>query len=219
MDLFSRSWSALRAAVEEVSGAQWIRPSGCTGWLVQDLVFHLIIDAQDLLITLATPSTAEPAIDAVSYWQLDENAPDGTDPHSEFVRRSANAYGSTDGEYGVKYHFNDLAGAAARVAGTADPADRVETRGQTLTVADYLGAYVVEATLHHLDLVAHLPEIPAPPAEGLATTRHVLEKLAGTTIPASFTDRDAVLVATGRRAPTEAETAALGDLALPLVLG
>ena len=32
------------------------RPSGCTGWLVRDLVCHLIIDAQDVLITLVTPA-------------------------------------------------------------------------------------------------------------------------------------------------------------------
>jgi hypothetical protein len=39
--------------------------------------------------------------------------------------------------------------------------------------------------------------------------------------PASFSDTNALLVGTGRRAPTGAETAALGDLAtrLPLVLG
>jgi hypothetical protein len=49
----------------------------------------------------------------------------------------------------------------------------------------------------------------------------MLEKIAGAPFPASFSDTDALLVGTGRRAPTEAETAALGDLAarLPLLLG
>jgi hypothetical protein len=88
-------------------------------------------------------------------------------------------------------------------------------------VDDYLSAYVVEWTLHHLDLIAHLPGAAEPPAEGLARSRATLEKIAGTAFPTSFTDRDALLVGTGRRAPAAAEKAALGDLAakLPLVLG
>jgi hypothetical protein len=49
----------------------------------------------------------------------------------------------------------------------------------------------------------------------------MLEKIAGTAFPASFSDEDVLLVATGRREPTEAEAAELGDLAarLPFVLG
>lgn len=90
-----------------------------------------------------------------------------------------------------------------------------------LTAGDYLGAYVLEWTLHHLDLVAHLPGVAGPPEAGLARTREMLEQLAGTRFPASFTDRDALLVGTGRRAPTATERAELGELAarLPFVLG
>jgi hypothetical protein len=79
----------------------------------------------------------------------------------------------------------------------------------------------MEWTLHHLDLVAHLPGAAGPPAEGLARSREMLEKIAGAAFPASFPDKDALLVGTGRRAPTGAENAELGELAakLPLVLG
>lgn len=68
MDLFSSSWAALRAAVAELRDQDFERPSGCTGWLVRDLVCHLIIDAQDVLITLVTPIDAEPTRNAVTYW-------------------------------------------------------------------------------------------------------------------------------------------------------
>lgn len=90
-----------------------------------------------------------------------------------------------------------------------------------LTVADYLSAYVLEWTLHHLDLIAHLPAAPPPPAETLAAARTALERIAGAPFPASLPDRDTLLVGTGRRVPTAAERAALGPLAagLPLVLG
>ena len=90
-----------------------------------------------------------------------------------------------------------------------------------LTVGDYLSAYVMEWTLHHLDLIAHLPSAAEPPAETLAAARALLEKIAGAPIPASFSDKNALLIGTGRRAPTGAEEAALGELAakMPLVLG
>jgi hypothetical protein len=47
-----------------------------------------------------------------------------------------------------------------------------------------------------------------------------LEKIARAPFPASFSDEDALLIGTGRRTPTDAEKAALGDFAkLPLILG
>jgi hypothetical protein len=49
----------------------------------------------------------------------------------------------------------------------------------------------------------------------------MLETIAGTAFPVSFSDEDALLVGTGRRPPTDAQKAELGDLAakLPIVLG
>jgi hypothetical protein len=49
----------------------------------------------------------------------------------------------------------------------------------------------------------------------------MLETIARAAFPASFSDKDALLVGTGRRSPTDAEKADLGELAakLPLVLG
>ena len=51
------------------------QPSGCRGWLVRDLVCHLVIDAQDVLITLATPAEKEPTRDAATYWEIVEPRP------------------------------------------------------------------------------------------------------------------------------------------------
>jgi hypothetical protein len=217
VDLFSRSWTALRAAVDELSDQDWGRPSGCTGWLVRDLVCHLIIDAQDVLITLVTPAETEPTVDSITYWDLVE-PPTGEDPLDALIPRLAAAYGDPKL---LKFHFDDVGSAAGRAAELADPGVRVSTKDEVLTVGDYLSAYVLEWTLHHLDLIAYLPSAAGPPAETLATARASLEKIAGAPIPASFSDRDALLVGTGRRAPTDADTAALGGLAakIPLVLG
>jgi hypothetical protein len=216
VDLFSLSWTALRAAVASLSDPDFARPSGCAGWLVRDLVCHLVIDAQDVLITLATPSDAAPTRDAVSYWQVSHTPPTGDDPLDALIVRLAAAY---EDPGLLKFHLDDVGSAAGRAARLADPALPVSTQEQTLTAGDYLDAYVLEWTLHHLDLVAQVPG-DGPPAEGLARTRSMFEQLAGA-FPASWSDTDVLLVGTGRRAPSDAEATELGDLAakLPFVLG
>lgn len=208
----------MRAAVAELGDEDFVRPSGCAGWLVRDLVCHLVIDAQDVLITLVTPVDEEPTRDAVTYWAVSRTPPTGEDPLDALIVRLAAAYR----EPGLlKFHLDDVGSAAGRAAGLVDRGLRVGTQDQVLTAGDYLDAYVLEWTLHHLDLIAHLPDAAEPPAEGLARTRAMVEKIAGIAFPASFSDRDALLIGTGRRAATAAERAELGASAaeLPLFLG
>jgi hypothetical protein len=217
VDLFSHSWTALRTAVAGLRDEDFGQPSGCTGWLVRDLACHLVIDAQDVLITLVTPADAEPTADAATYWEL-VGPPTGEDPLDALMPRLAAAYGEP---WLLKFHLDDVGSAAGRAARLADPAARVSTKGQVLTVGDYLSAYVVEWTLHHLDLTAHLPAVAGPSAESLAAARGLLERIAGVRFPGALPDADALLVGTGRRPPTGAERAALGELAgrLPFVIG
>ncbi len=92
VNLFSHSWAALRAAVAELPDEAFAQPSGCAGWLVRDLVCHLVIDAQDVLITLATPATTEPTADAMSYWSVTHQPPTGDDPLDALIVRLAAAY-------------------------------------------------------------------------------------------------------------------------------
>jgi hypothetical protein len=180
-------------------------------------VCHLIIDAQDVLITLVTPADTKPTRNAVTYWNVAEAPPAGDDPLDALIVRLAAAY---EEPWLLKFHLDELGSAAGRAAELADPELRVGTRDEVLTAGDYLGAYVLEWTLHHLDLIAHLPDAAGPPADGLARSREMLETIAGTPFPASLSDKDALLVGTGRRAPTDAERAELGELAakLPIVL-
>ncbi|SFI98321.1 maleylpyruvate isomerase N-terminal domain-containing protein [Amycolatopsis sacchari] len=217
MDLFAHSWTALRGAVAGIPDEAFDRPSGCRGWLVRDVVCHLVIGAQDVLITLVTPAEGPATVDAVTYWHLVE-PPTGEDELDALIPRLAAAYGEPRL---LKFHFDDVGSAAGRAAELADPTALVGTQGQVLAVGDYLSAYVLEWTLHHLDLVAHLPSAPKPPTETLAAARTLLEKIAGTPFPDSMSDEDALLVGTGRRTPTDAEREALGGFAarLPLVLG
>lgn len=218
VDLFSHSWTALRTAVAELPDKGFEQPSGCTGWLVRDLVCHLVIDAQDVLITLVTPADTDPTVNAATYWNIEDRPPTGEDPLDALTVRLAAAY---EEPHLLKFHLDDVGSAAGRAAELADLGARVGTRDVVLTVGDYLSAYVLEWTLHHLDLIAHLPDAAEPPVQGLAHSRATLEEIAGAAFPASFTDKDALLVGTGRRAPTDAEKTELGELAakLPFVLG
>jgi hypothetical protein len=218
VDLFALSWTALRTAVAELADEDFARPSGCTGWLVRDLVCHLIIDAQDVLITLVTPAETEPTRNELTYWHVGRTPPLGDDPLDALTVRLAAAYEKPGL---LRFHLDDVGAAAGRAAELADPGLRVSTRDEVFTVRDFLSVYVMEWTLHHLDLIAHLPDAPEPPAASLARSREMLEQIAEAAFPASFSDKDALLVGTGRRAPTDAEKAELGELAaeLPLVLG
>ena len=202
----------------DLSDEDFARPSGCAGWLVRDLVCHLVIDAQDVLITLVTPADTEPTRDAVTYWTVTQTPPTGDDPLDALIVRLAAAY---EEPWLLKFHLDDVGSAAGRAARLADPGLRVSTQDEVLTAGDYLFAYVLEWTLHHLDLIAHLPEAARPSADVLAGARELLERIAGAAFPPSFSDTDALLVGTGRRAPTDEENAQLGSLGarLPLVLG
>ncbi|NUR28270.1 MAG: maleylpyruvate isomerase family protein [Catenulispora sp.] len=193
MDLFSHTWSALRTAVAELPAEAYAEPSGCRGWLVRDLVCHLVIDAQDVLITLVTPSDAEPDHDAVTYWAASGTPPTGDDPLDALTVRLAAAY--QDPRL-LAFHLDDVGSAAGRAAVLADRKARVSTQDMVLTAGDYLDAYVLEWTLHHLDLAG---VAGPPPPEGPARSRELLEAIAGAAFPASVSDTDALLLGTGRR--------------------
>ncbi|MCX2947456.1 maleylpyruvate isomerase N-terminal domain-containing protein [Lentzea sp. NEAU-D7] len=213
MDLFSPALGALLEAVGELTDDDFTRPSGCEGWLVRDLVCHFVIDAQDVLITLVTPTEDPVTHDEVTYWKVSHAPSD--DPLAALTRRLAAAYGEP---WMLQHHVDDVGRAALRAAGLADPAVRVSTQDMVLSTSGYLGAYVWEWTLHHLDLVRHLPHLAGPSAQALARCREMFEQIAGR-FPAQWSDEDVLLVGTGRRAPTGAERAELGELEIPFVLG
>lgn len=197
------------------------RPSGCRGWRVRDLVHHLALQAQDVLITLATPAETAPTDDALSWWTPTPTMPDGRSPHDALIVRMADAYEGADQ---VRESFEHVAAAAGRAALLAHPDLPVSARGRTLTVRDHLGALVLEATLHHLDLVTHLPGAERPPAEGLSAAREMVERRLRIRLPQEWTDADALRVATGRRTATSQERTELDALGvrgqmLPLSFG
>jgi uncharacterized protein (TIGR03083 family) len=218
VDPFAGASSALHAAVDALPDDEFAAPSGCSGWLIRDLVCHLVIDAQDVLITLATPTDEDATRDAYSYWSVASVVPDGDDPLDALVVRLAAAYREPRL---LRHHFDDVFSAARRAAALADADRRVSTQGFVLTARDFLSAFVLEWTLHHLDLNAHRPQAPDPPSDTLGYARGMLQRIAGVEFPRSLGDADVLRIGTGRRAPTPAEVGALGGLTerIPFVLG
>lgn len=216
-DHFSQAWTALLRTVAGLRDGDFGRASGCAGWRVQDLVCHLIIDAQDVLITLVTPSEGAPTHDSANYWTVTDFPPTGDDPLDALIPRLAAAY---EDPQLLKFHLDDVGTAADRAARLADPERRVETQHMVLTIGDFLNAYVLEWTLHHFDLIAHLPDAPTPPTGCVARSRTMFEDAIGATIPAELTDAEALLIGTGRRPPDAAQRSALGDIGerLPFIL-
>jgi hypothetical protein len=190
----------------------WL-PTGCAGWSVRDLVLHLLSDAQRGLVALATPSTDEPDRDAVTYWH---DSPSGDDPEYRevrAVRTMASAYRLAR----LAEEYAETARAVVWLAGRTDPRTPVATQGHTLRAADLVETLVVEAALHHLDLVVHLDRL-GPAAGPLAAVRRTLDGLLGRPVPLDWDDITYARAATGRLTLTAEETAALGDDATRLPL-
>ena len=218
--VLASSYDALTELVSGLDDPDFRRPTGCQDWSVAALTFHLLLDAQRCLIATADPSDARPDTSAADYWRryadTGGNDEESRTSHRRYVARSAAAYPSHSQ---LVRHWTHSARAAVAAVRRADPTTRVATQGCVLTVTDFADTLVVEATLHHLDLIAHLGTAPEPPADALVLTRRTLEELLGSPTPPDWSDADAARVLTGRATLSAARRDELGESAhrLPLI--
>ena len=72
---------ALLAAVEGLDDRALLAASRCHGWSVGDVLVHLHLGLQEMLLGLVTPADADPDADAASYWtgEVPTNDPDADD--------------------------------------------------------------------------------------------------------------------------------------------
>lgn len=90
--LVGETYAAVTAAVDALSERDLLRPTRAHGWAVQDLLLHLLFDAQRALVTMATPASGEPTVDAATYWAPFKPDMDGADAHARTVRVQASAH-------------------------------------------------------------------------------------------------------------------------------
>jgi hypothetical protein len=203
------AYDDLSALLSSLTAEEGWQPTGCAGWTPVDLGFHLLGDARRALVALATPAAAPTDTDAVSYWTAWQPPAPGDEDELWGTRIAASTQG---GLAGIAHRYAETAAAVAVAAGRVGATDRVRTQGRVLTVADLLSTLVVEAAVHHLDLVAHLDR-PGPAGEPLAEVRRVLEGLAGGVLPDRWDDATAARRGTGRERLTAADRLELGPVA------
>jgi uncharacterized protein (TIGR03083 family) len=204
------SYQAVTADLERLDEEDLARPSRCLGWTRADLLYHMLLDAQRALVTFATPATAMTDVDFVSYWAPFRPGAEGYDAHARFVRRASSAYRS---DLVIVAQWSETAAAAAYAA-KALPADaKVATQGHVLAAGDFLATLAVEATIHHLDLVAGDQILAGPSGAGLAIVRATLDGILGQPVPAGWDDVGYALKATGRAQLTAEDRTRLGALA------
>lgn len=204
--LLRTAYGDLAATYGSLTAEEAWEPTGCAGWTVVDLGFHLLSDARRALVALNTPAEGPADTTAVSYWTAWQPPEPGDEQELWSTRIAASVHG---GLAGIGWRYAETTAAAVVAASRVDPADLVGTQGRVLTVADLLSTLTVEAAVHHLDLVLRLDR-PGPSAGPLAEVRRVLEGLLGVALPAGWDDATAARRGTGREALTAADRADLG---------
>ncbi|MFF8644344.1 maleylpyruvate isomerase N-terminal domain-containing protein [Streptomyces sp. NPDC015345] len=205
-----QAFSALKSAYEAFAHVvaslgeeeSWL-PTGCVGWAVRDLVFHCLGDAQRGLVALHTPADGPADRDAITYWATWQS---GT-ARAASEQRHARVAASMFPEFGqLRELYLATTAAVVIAAERSDTRQLISTQGHVLAADDLMATLAVEATIHHLDLVAHLPATaPRPGAAGLACVRGTIDGLLGRPAPENWSDEHYALVATGRLPLTAAE--------------
>lgn len=183
--------------VDHCDDADFLAPTRCAGWCVQDLLFHVLLDAQRGLVVLARPVDDEADTDDVSYW-AERPATDASGEstrHARFVRRAAMAYADPRG---LVTQWKDTSTAVVAAFRRTDPAARVKTQGRVMTSQDFCSTLVVEAAIHLLDLRPDGSEWGLPSAV-TSLVRATLEALLGQPCPVTWDDTTAALVLAGRQ--------------------
>jgi hypothetical protein len=205
VELLRRALGDLADVLDSVTEPESWEPTGCAGWSVLDLGFHLLEDAHRALVDLATPVDGPADTDAIGYWRPGRPSPhDGEDLWGARVAASVQG-----GIARIARRHREAAAAVVVAAGRLDPADVVRSQGAAMTVADDLSSIVVEAAIHHLDLLLRLDR-PGPAPRPLAEARLILEGLYGGPFPAGWDDVTAVRRGTGREALTAEDRSELG---------
>jgi uncharacterized protein (TIGR03083 family) len=203
--------AALLAAAGGLDDEQLLTESGCSGWTVGDVLVHVHLGLQEMLLGVVTPASTAPDTDAADYWRTLPPA-----DRVAQVRRLRLLGAVYQRPVGVVAHLRCTADGVASAVSMLPPRV-VRFQGHALTTGDFLATWAVELAVHHLDL-AHRLELPPPATTALQQARRTVEALAGGELP--WDDETTVLLGTGRRRPDHGQVRRAGPLAARLpVLG
>lgn len=182
------------AAADSLDDLRLLAPSRCHGWSALDVVVHVRMGLEEMVVGLVATDDA-PDHDAASYWA---SHPDDRDddpvPHILWLRRVASAYSRPSA---AVTHLKVVAEGAG-IAVRSMPEGWVEFQGKRMRSGDFLATWVVELAVHQLDL-----DIDGDEPVGLDWTRRTVEAVADVDLPPGLDDRSAVLVGLGRVRPPD----------------
>ena len=209
-DLLRETFAALASVVDELGEREAWTPTGCVGWTAHDLVWHLHADAVRGLVAAHTPAGRSADCDSVAYWRAWGSDPDADERNRRMTRVEAGLHTFEE----LRERYLEASSAAVRAV-SALPADEVlVTQGHAIRGDELASTLAVEATLHHLDLVAHLGGAAPPTPAGMAEVRSVVEELLDRSL--GWSDERVALVGTGRADPTPEELDDLAGAVVPV---
>ncbi len=211
LDALGAGYGQVTDLVTGLGEAELMRPSGCAGWAVTDVLYHQLLDAQRALVAFATPVPAPPDRDDVTYW-------------AAFAPRPGEAGAAGPGRGGgarpvrprgrLRLPAGDPRPAVVRDGGGGLPGGPRLPRHR----GRHPGACAAAGGLHRHPRRGDRGALPRPHRERcrprrrpipppLALVRRVLDGLARTPLPASWDDAAAAVKGTGRVPLTDADRA------------
>jgi hypothetical protein len=203
------AYRSVSRLADGLSAPDFLLPTRCAAWTVEDVLFHLLRDAQRALVALASPADGPADVDFVTYWRPFSAADPDALVHARAVRIAAASFPTPGSLVATWVETSD---AALRSAGRAGDADRITTQGHVLSVLDFLATLAVEATVHYTDMTVHSPAAEPPTAASLRLVRQTLDGLLGTGLPTGWSDPEYLLKGTGRLPLGAADHSALREL-------
>ena len=197
-DAFVDELALLLGIATGLSDHDLLGASRCRGWTVADVLTHVHLGLQEMLLGIVSPTVAMPTVDAATYWSKappsNDDAASDTD-HVRYVRLVTSAYQRPSG--GIR-HLTVTGNTVMRAASRL-PASNLDFQGHVISTGDFYATWAVELAVHHLDLGLEL--IIEPPAPGAwELTRRTVETLAGGAFPSDVSETDVILIGTGRLA-------------------
>ena len=202
---FVAELDAFTAGAESLTERALLAASRCTGWTVGDVIVHVHLGLQEMLLGLVAPTSAAADTDAGTYWRT--TPPTNDDDADQvagirFIRLLGASYRRPTGA--VRHLLPTVAG--VRAAALKLEPGAVRFQGRVLSSGDFLATGAVELAVHHLDLGREL-EVAAPATAALHLARLTIEALAGAPAPAAWTDETTVLLGAGRVRPDAGQRA------------
>ena len=199
--------TAFGTLADSLSDDDLMAASRCRGWTVGDVLVHVHLGLQEMLLGLVAPPGDRPDTGAAGYWR---HRPPATDDDADeiaamrFVRLVSSAYRRPPG---IVAHLRPTAG-GLRSAVTNLPAGALRFQGLVMATGDFLTMWSVELAVHHLDLRHR----DAPASSALRLARATVEALRGGALPGDWSDERVLLWGSGRAEPGDRDRAAAAGL-------